>query len=209
MKWLELDEKLVHKLAHCDCLDAGLQLERTADWDWTLKPESRIQRWSESDLRRLRRDLPLPGIRLPTEQMLAKAVEVAEANWHHSPEPGRTAKVLGWLPPGAVLVPCHFASKKPRVYYKVLWTAREFAAYGAEQADRGNLAVKMGPADIAYAAKDILTSRRFYEDMLGLRESTNGNSLAIELRQPSAFSLASGFPNPFVRMQIFVVGGTL
>jgi hypothetical protein len=148
MKWLELDKELVHKLAHCDCLDAGLRLERTADWDWVLKPESRIQRWSESDLRRLRRDLPLPGIRLPTPEAVAEAVKVAEANWHHRPEPGRTARVLGWLPQGAVLVPCHFASRKARVYYKALWTPAEFAHYGAERADKGNLAVKMGPADI-------------------------------------------------------------
>ncbi|HEV7927024.1 MAG TPA: hypothetical protein VGR14_16830 [Verrucomicrobiae bacterium] len=148
LRWLECDDKLLTKLIGCDFLSGGLQLERTADWGWTLKPEPRIQGWSEPDQRRLRRDLPPPGIRLPTKEILAEAVMVAEGNWHHRPEPGRTAKVLRWLPKGAVLVPCHFASKKPRVYWKALWTDQEFAEYGAERADKGNLAVRMGPADI-------------------------------------------------------------
>jgi hypothetical protein len=148
LRWLEFDDKLLSKLACCDFLGAGLQLERTADWGWILKPEPRIRGWSERDQRRLRRDLPLPGIRLSTKEAVAEAVKVAEANWHHSPEPGRTAKVLRWVPQGAVVVPCHFASKKPRVFWKALWTAQEFAAYGAERADKGNLAVRMGPADI-------------------------------------------------------------
>jgi len=148
LRWLEFDDKLLLKLSGCDFLNGGIQLERTADWGWTLKAESRVRRWSESVQRPLRRGLPLLGIRLPTKQMLAEAVKVAEANWHHSPEPGRTAKVLRWLPKGAVVVPCHFASKKPRVYWRALWTALEFAEYGNERADKGNLAVRMGPADI-------------------------------------------------------------
>src|SRR5439155_25587602 len=74
---------------------------------------------------------------------------------------GRAAKVLGWLPQGAVLVPCHFASKKARVFYKALWTPAEFAAYGTEKADKGNLAVKMGPADIRTADWD--TDKMFCE----------------------------------------------
>lgn len=148
MQWLEVDDTLLRKLSRCSFLDEGLRLERTSDWGWIAKPESRIQTFSPSDLRRLRRDLRPPGIPLPKEDTVAEAVKVAEANWHHSPEPGRTAKVLGWLPQGVVLVPCHFVSKKPRVYWKALWTAQDFAAYGTEKADKGNLAAKMGIADI-------------------------------------------------------------
>jgi hypothetical protein len=148
MQWLELDDALRRKLLRCSFLSSGLRLERTSDWSWTLKRESHVQPFSPSDLRRLRRDLRPPGLLLPKEETVVDAVKVAEANWHHSPEPGRTSKVLGWLPPGAVLVPCHFASKKPRVYWKALWTAQEFAAYGSDRADKGNIAVKMGIADI-------------------------------------------------------------
>jgi hypothetical protein len=148
MQWLELDDAVRHKFAHCSFLDEGIFLERTRDWGCMVKHERRIQPPSEDDRRRLRRDLPPPGIRFLTEEIVAEAVKVAEANWHHSPEPGRTAKVFNWLPAGAVLVPCHFASKKPRVCWQAHWTVQEFEAFGMERADKGNLAVKMGTANI-------------------------------------------------------------
>ena len=189
LRWLEIDDKLLPKLIGCDFLSGGLQLERTSDWGWTLKPEPRIRGWSERDQRRLRRDLPLPGIRLPTPEAVDEAVKVAEANWHHRPEPGRTAKVLRWLPKGAVVVPCHFASKKPRVFWKALWTDQEFAEYGAQRADKGNLVVKMGPADI----------RTFDWDSDAMfREFLRGNAWAQEAQQ--SFGARGG--NVWCRMKL-------
>ena len=176
LRWLEMDDKLLRTFVRCDFVDEGLRLERAADWDWIVKRESRIPRWSKDEQRRLRRDLPFPGIRLPTEKMVAKAVEVAEANWHNHPEPGRAAKVLGWLPQGAVLVPCHFASKKARVFYKALWTPSEFAAYGNEKADKGNLAVRMGPADIRTTDWD---NDEMFEEFLNVNPWARDASLAL------------------------------
>jgi hypothetical protein len=145
--WLELDETLVTALSG-NGLTRGVQLERDSAWKWRVDLEDHVPPWTVDRRVRFRRGLLAPRIPDYEENVVAEAVKVAGANCYRSPRPGRTAEVLKWLPAGAVLVPCHFASKKPRVLWSTGWTVESFAEFGEVRADKGNLAVLMGLADI-------------------------------------------------------------
>lgn len=144
--WLELDDKLVSALLDCQ-LTHGLRLERDLDWNWKVSLEPLVPPWAVDRKIGLRKALLAPCIPDYEKNVVAEAVKVAAANCYRSPRPGRTAEVLTWLPAGTVLVPCHFASKKPRVLWSKGWTVKSFAEFGADRADQGNLAVLMGSAD--------------------------------------------------------------
>lgn len=143
--WLEFDETLLHALSG-RALIHGVGLERDSDWKWQVCLEDQVPPWTVDRKVRFRRALLAPCIPDYEENVVAEAVKVAAANCYRSPRPGRTAEVMNWLPAGAVLVPCHFASKKPRVLWSTGWTAQSFADFGAVRADKGNLAVLMGSA---------------------------------------------------------------
>lgn len=144
--WLELDETLVTRLSGRG-LTRGIRLERDSAWNWKVALDPHVPPWAVERKIGLRKALLAPCIPEYDKKVVSEAVKVATANFFRSPRPGRTAEVLKWLPTGAVLVPCHFASKKPRVLWSAGWTAQSFVDFGPVRADKGNLAVLMGSAD--------------------------------------------------------------
>ena len=167
LSWMEGDEKLLARLAQCDYLDTAVQLERTAGWDWKIAPASGTHRWTDKDQCRLRRTLPQPGILMPGQKTMETALKVSNANWLHRPEPDRSEKILRSLPPGTVLVPTHWCSKKPKVCWSESWNDQSFADYGCERADRGNIACLMGPACIRSSDWD---SMELFEEFLAVNK---------------------------------------
>lgn len=163
---------------------ALLEADEDFEWDWriggftagqTLKVErfqnaTRLWAWridrcadhkpvSRAELLNLRRRMPGICVPMPDAEEVADFLKVAEANWLNSPEPGRAERLCNALP-GALLLPCYFASKRTRVRWaEGAWSAKLVHEYGLERLDKGNIAALLGPASDELASIDWDTDR--------------------------------------------------
>jgi hypothetical protein len=84
--------------------------------------------------------IAMPGIFIcdPDEEEVSNFVNIAQANRLNTPQPGRAEKIATALP-GALLLPCYFATKwaiKP--WRKGEWTRDLMTKYGYARLDKGN-----------------------------------------------------------------------